>query len=354
MTRRAIVSLAAAVTCLLGIVAGGLTLVPQLLYPDLTDAELRDVPSAETRVQLRQAQAQLQNNVRSSLLQLAAGLLVIVGAAATWRQVQVNREGQLTERFTRAVEHVGSENLDVRIGGVYALERIARNSPADRGTVQFILAAFIRNHAPWHVGAPGGPEHPTETVEERPWLQVLAPDVHAAVGALARRLPSPGNGRAEFPDEEKLYLSRVDLRGLQIYKGRLVNTQLRYTNLARSWLQGTRLNRSDLKAADLRRCHLEGVSLLDANLNLAHLTGANLRGADLRRANLRGADLRDANLDGARLDGARADSATAWPDGFDAERLRAARVHFDSPDTTNDKGVRPSQPRPLSESSASD
>ncbi|MEU6264592.1 pentapeptide repeat-containing protein [Saccharopolyspora shandongensis] len=307
---------------LFGLVVCALTLVPSQFYPSLTEADLRAVSSADVRIQLQQAQAQLQNNVRSALLQTVAGTLVIVGAAATWRQVWVSREGQITERFTRAIEQIGNDNVDVRIGGVYALERIARNSPEDRRAVQFILTAFVRNHAPWHVGAPGGPEHPTSAIEERPWLQILAPDTHAAVSVLARRLPSPAAGR-KVPGEATLYLPRVDLRGLQLHQGELVDVQLRYTNLARSWLRGIRLDHSDLKSADLRRCQLEEASFVRADLSHAYLGGANLRGADLR-----GADLSGADLEGARLEGARADATTVWPGSFDAERLHHAGVRL--------------------------
>ena len=34
---------------------------------------------------------------------------------------------------------LGSENVDVRIGGTYALERIAKNSAADRNAIEFLL-----------------------------------------------------------------------------------------------------------------------------------------------------------------------------------------------------------------------
>jgi hypothetical protein len=130
---------------------------PRLLHPPLSATQLRGVPSADRRVEL-------QNDARATLLQGIAGLLLLAGAVATWRQVQVNREGQITERFTRAIDQLGSSTTDVRLGGIFTLARIAKDSPADRPTVATVLAAFVRTHAPWMVGAPDGPEHPTATV----------------------------------------------------------------------------------------------------------------------------------------------------------------------------------------------
>ena len=141
-------------------------LVPLWLYPPLGAAALHGVPGAQTRIQLQQAQSQLANNARAAVLQTLGGLLILAGAAATWWQVHISREGQITERFTRAVDQVGSKKVDVRIGGIYALERIAKNSPADRTSIQYLLGAFVRNHASWPVGAPDGPQHPTATVDE--------------------------------------------------------------------------------------------------------------------------------------------------------------------------------------------
>lgn len=319
MAQRTIWGIVAGIACLLGIVISGLILLPQLLYPALTAADLRDVSGAAVRIQLQQGQEQVQNNVRSALLQVTGGLVVVIGGLATWRQVHINREGQITERFTRAIDQIGSENVDVRIGGIYALERIGRNSASDRYTVQFILGAFVRNHAPWHVGTPGGPEHPTTIIERRPSLRMVAPDIQTAVAVLARRPAAPGV-LAPNPFGGRLFLSRVDLRGLEVHNGRLVNTHLQYSNLAGSQLQGTQLDRSMLTSADLRECQLEGVSFVDADLSHAYLSGANLRGADLRRARLHGTDLRLANLTDAQLEGAEADTATAWPPGFDAEQ----------------------------------
>jgi len=314
MTRRTFWSLTAGAIIFLAATLGTLTLVPQLLYPRLTDAELQAVAGADTRIQLQQAESQLQNNARSTLLQAVAGLLVIVGAIATWRQVQVNREGQITERFTRAVDQVGSENIDIRIGGIYGLERVAKNSPADRPQVQYILAAFIRGHAPWpHPDANDGDPFADTTLDSQPWLYVRCPDVQAALNVLGRRHTSPGTLR--------LYLSRVDLRSANLDNAKLIDAQIRHANLARSWMVGAVLEKSDLCYTDLRQARATKASFANAVLLGATLKGADLHEADLSGADLRGADMRARNLKYANLTGVIADSRTLWPEGFDASNV---------------------------------
>lgn len=314
----------AVVSVFLIFVVAVLVLLPPWLHPPLDDAVLRDVADAEKRIQLQQAQGQLQNSVRATLLQAVAGLLVLAGAAATWRQVQVSREGQITERFTRAIDQLGSDNQDIRIGGAYALERIARNSPEDRNTVQFIMGAFIRNHAPWNVDEPRK-RHPPDVDlgDPVPWLQHRMPDVQAIITVLARRPVSAGTPR--------LVLSRVDLRRVLLPRdGRLTDAVFRHTNLAQAWLMGVDLRRCDLTGVDLRRANLEDAVLTGARLRYASLVGANLTHVDLSGADLRHADLRETDLDTTRLDGALADAATRWPEDFDEERRRDAGIRAEA------------------------
>src|SRR5215204_2392989 len=97
-----------------------------------------------------------QNEVRTTLLQGLAGVVLALGAYFTYRQVMLSRtqvqilqQGQITERFTRAIDQLGHAQLDVRLGGIYALERIVRDSPADRATIGEVLTAFVRTHSPW-------------------------------------------------------------------------------------------------------------------------------------------------------------------------------------------------------------
>ena len=91
---------------------------------------------------------------RTQLLTLGAGVFADGALIFTARNFAVSRQtlkltvqGQVTERCTRAVEQLGSDKLDVRIGGIYALERIARDSARDHPTVMEVLTAFIREHS---------------------------------------------------------------------------------------------------------------------------------------------------------------------------------------------------------------
>jgi hypothetical protein len=87
------------------------------------------------------------NDARATLVTFA----LAVGAAGTLfftgRTFLLTRETQVTERYTRAVSQIGEDNLEVRIGGIYALERIGRDSSADRRTVVFVLGALVRNRS---------------------------------------------------------------------------------------------------------------------------------------------------------------------------------------------------------------
>lgn len=59
-------------------------------------------------------------------------------------RADIDREGQITERFTRAIEQLGSGSPAIRLGGIYALERIAKDSARDHATVVHILTAYVR------------------------------------------------------------------------------------------------------------------------------------------------------------------------------------------------------------------
>jgi Pentapeptide repeats (8 copies) len=283
-----------------------------------------DIGGHDARLLAPADRARAVNDIRATLLQGLAGGVLLAGAYLTWRQLQVSREGQVTERYTRGVEQLGGDNRGVRVGGIYALERIAKDSTADRSTVTEVLTAFVRERATWqqrHSGHsdPADPHRdpPSDAfipLEELSYLRFRAPDVQAAITVLGR-LPAPTNAPA-----------RLELRDVDLRKGNLAGANLRGANL---------------RGAHLERVFLQGAHLEGANLGRAHLEGANLLGAHLEGADLHEADLRGAyNLRRAHLQGAIA-YRTRWPREFDPD---AAGVTEVEPGSDEMRGRVPTQP----------
>jgi hypothetical protein len=90
-----------------------------------------------------------------TLAQILGGTALLSGLYFTWRSLQVNREGQITDRFTRAIDQLGktddkgNKRLEIRIGGIYALGRIAKESKEDYWPIMEILTAYVRQNAHW-------------------------------------------------------------------------------------------------------------------------------------------------------------------------------------------------------------
>jgi Pentapeptide repeats (8 copies) len=228
------------------------------------------------------------DNARGRLLTLGAGLFAAGALIFTARNFTLSRrtfrlteQGQVTDRYTKAVEQLGSDKLDVRIGGIYALERVARDSARDHPTVMEVLTAFIREHSREHWPPPDHPADPNPT-------RSIRPDVQAAVTVVGRR------------DVER----DIRVRPIDLTSAHLDGAHLAGAHLGGVHLNGAHLGGAWLDGADLTRATLTGAHLTGAHLGSAHLGGAWLNGADLTHADFRGAGLGGANLTGADLSGA--------------------------------------------------
>lgn len=218
-----------------------------------------------------------QNELYKTILQIAGGAVLIAGFYFTWKTIHVTQEGQITDRFNKAVDHLGQDNMSVRLGGIYALARIASDSEKDAQTVVQIFTAFIRD------------------ATANSSLPVPAQDVRSILALL---------GSGEWGSEAIKDLSGCGLQGLELKDADLrnwvfIDADLSEANLERSRLDGANLSGAILANTYLRDCGLQGSDLQAANLG-----GATLRKARLQKANIFGADLDNASLYGANFDGA--------------------------------------------------
>jgi hypothetical protein len=95
------------------------------------------------------------------LIALTAALGAGGGLAYTARTYRLSREGHITDGYTKAVDQLGeTEKLAVRLGGIYALERLAVDSERDHGVVVEVLGAFLREHDGLEPGDPASDRDP--------------------------------------------------------------------------------------------------------------------------------------------------------------------------------------------------
>src|SRR5215217_7009656 len=282
--------------------------------------------------QTRESQAQTQEN--------------------TQRTLELTEQGQITERFTRAIDQLGAtdnegknKKLSIRLGGIYALERIAWDSPErDYSTVMEVLTAYVRENTPQApvlsngssdeaspsneatAEADEGAKQPTPSEPRRPTA-----DIQAILDVLRRvqaRVPEKYFTSLDLREanlqgallidanliEANLFgakLQRAILQGALLIDANLIDTNLQRAflfeaNLQRAFLQeanlfGAKLQRAILQEANLFGANLFGALLIDANLQRAKLRGANLQRALLIDASLQEADLQGANLRGAEV-----------------------------------------------------
>ncbi|MBE9090238.1 pentapeptide repeat-containing protein [Microcystis aeruginosa LEGE 11464] len=255
---------------------------------------------------------------------LFAGIGLFVNYLNSQAERQLIQERLITERFSKAVEQIGNPKEEVVIGGIYSLERIAKDSPKDQWTIMEVLTSYIRKNSP----IPSNieqlePEERQEALEKLPSVSI---PVQAALTVIGRRKvenDQAGDNLAETTDPNKikiLDLSRTNLREANLDGAYLNRANLIGANLNRANLNGAYLYRAYLNRANLYGAHLNGAYLFGANLYGANLNGADLYGADLYGAHLFGAHLNGADLNGANLNGANLNRAV----GLNPEQIKSA------------------------------
>ncbi|MCE2696932.1 MAG: pentapeptide repeat-containing protein [Nostocales cyanobacterium LE14-WE4] len=223
-------------------------------------------------------------------------------AEAANKNAEAANQKQITERFSKAIEQLGSDKPEVILGGIYTLERIARDSEPDQWTIMEVLTAFVRHNVPIIE------ENESQSQEDQKKFLELRISIQACLTVIGeRKHPDLENKRLDLTE---VNISGFNLKGLnlkgfnftganlteaKLYKADLTGADLTGANLTGAKLTGANLTLADLTLADLTGADLTGAKLKEADLALADLTGAYLTEADLTEANLKGAKLTGAN-----------------------------------------------------------
>ncbi len=196
-------------------------------------------------------------------------------AEAANKNAEAANQKQITERFSKAIEQLGSDKPEIILGGIYTLERIARDSEPDQWTIMEVLTAFVRQNAPIIK------ENESQSPEDQEKFLKLRISIQACLTVIVER---------KHPD---LKNKRLDLTKVNISGFNLVGFKLKGFKLTGANLTGANLTGANLIEADLIEADLSGADLIEADLSGAYLTGANLTGADLTGATMPDGSIHD-------------------------------------------------------------
>jgi hypothetical protein len=221
--------------------------------------------------------AALQNEMRKTFIQVVGGAFALY---LTYRRVKVAEQGHITDRYTKAIEQLGAltaagkPNVEVRLGAIYALERIARDSARDHWAIIEVLTAYVRQnaHMAWQA--------PTEEENRAPIAKGPATEIQAILTVLGRRRRGCGRER----EGQTLDLRSSDLRSAVFDGAHIDGVDFRFAHLDSASFNGARVGGASFDSAYAKRAkfyeaHLEGTSF-----ELTHLEGADFYGADFSGA----------------------------------------------------------------------
>jgi len=219
----------------------------------------------------------LEDDTRKTLAQIVGGIFLIAGLFFTYntyrlglkqqeisiQKQELDRRGQITDRFNKAVTNLGNQDLAVRLGGLYSLDQILKDSPEDYQTILEVLSAYIRQKGKTEEAkdADGELNSNTKLIIVR---GKLLPDVEVAVTIIGKRPYSVDRDNVRINLSESS-LTLADFRGL---------------NFAQTDFERSELYQTDFTEADFAGANFKGAKIDHAKFeNAKNLTSEQLESA---------------------------------------------------------------------------
>lgn len=264
-----------------------------------------------------------------SLTATTAALSAVVALPFTLLRTQFNRrqtetaeQSHITDQINKAVENLGATrvlhdaegkqftepSLEVRIGALYALERISKHSEEDHVQIMEILCAYIRINAP--ASAAANTRAKTRS-RLQSWARDLKPpreDLRIALEIAGRRKETfemLKTGRVPSQAKHRLNLSDTNLQGSD-----LTALNLDKAVLSRSRLDGATLAKTYLRGVIARDATMTGVVVNDCRADGSNLTNVDLRASTVKRTNFWRSKLDNVDLEHAEI------SSVEWDKAF--------------------------------------
>jgi uncharacterized protein YjbI with pentapeptide repeats len=224
------------------------------------------------------------NSTRTVLLSGLTAIGLVTGAAGTVftlgytaesikltnESIKVTQDGQVTGRYTAAINQLAAERPEVKLGGIYALGRVMNDSPSDQRTVQKVLSAYIRSNAPNEETSTAPPS-----------------DIAAALDVITAN-------EVESKTDVDLHganLQEVELQSRRIDSANLSGVNFGGADFCRTSFAGSDLGSADFSGSLLKQANFNSPNGIWSPLGTVVDDGVNFGGAAIRGASFKGADL---------------------------------------------------------------
>ena len=268
------------------------------------------------------------------------GFIVVLGLYVAFRRTraledtaQAQHNANEQKLFNDATAKLGDKSPSVRLGGIYALDRLARLNETYLASIVEILCAHLRETAQQDrdeekdkkKDGEAGEKKYAEEHKDKPSNEIQSLlEVLSELNRFSEEKKKDGRSSPVHLNLSGAYLVGANLETACLNRADLSRTNMREAYLLRAQLQEARLWRAQMQEADLawahmqkavlNRAHMQGAVLNKAQMQGAYLYGAQMQGVNLEEvqmqgASLSGAQMRGVNLRMAQMQGARLDTA---------------------------------------------
>ncbi len=216
-----------------------------------------------------------ETQILISLGQVLGGGFILTGLYFTGKSYVLARRGQFAERLGTAIEGLGDDSLQRRIGSILSLGAMVSDERGDTYVVINVLCSFVRT-------ATASEDYRAEYSNTSPRA-----DIQAAISVLAQARRRIAWWRWIEIDLRKSVLSYAnfdngDFRRAKFQDCLLTNSsffrsRLARANFSRATLSGSNFNQTDLRNTSFFRSVSPSCTFRRANIIQANLARANLK-----------------------------------------------------------------------------
>lgn len=241
------------------------------------------------------------------------------------RQASTAEASHVAETYTKAIEQLGAVNdkghpkLELRLGALYSLEKIALTNEDYHSQVMEVLCAYVRLNARFN-----SIEREDESI---PAEAVFSPreDIQTVMTILGRRNIGFDQENARL-NLRSVDLEGTDLSGAHLDKAIFEGSHLEHTKFINASLKHCSFERANLAYSDLSDCDAFHSNFTDANLKCAKLQNSkfqevifdrtNAQNLKARKADFRHATISDTNFSDAKLASSKFINSSAFTSQF--------------------------------------